>query len=363
MKLPATPKRCLAIAMLRVAELTTKDAARTVRCANDTVVEVERWFRGEDYHAVASICDDESIKRMVSNEAVYWGLDGETLVKLDRITQVDILGHYRGMRAFEARSDQTAQLRDLPTWVSQAQREHLEREERHDELGLRIGKSAYPAGGGVRQKLEFFRSSFPDIDPRHESFWHPLDEDMMAQLHGHLPDEAFWEEVEGSEGFAEKAKRCKALMDASRESFTLAGEELAPLQSPSEPLPDTYITLGWARRVLARSLDPQLGFQVPGKYYCQDLPDGRVMLYDMEPLYLGRAHKKAEKKHRELAECFAQSERFEEILTLMKQLRDLRQQILARIDKCLRKGEYVLSYCPDCPAEQARESLISEGSS
>ena len=261
----------------------------------------------------------------------------------------------------ETKAGQDELMLRLPPWVSQAQQQHIEGEERQDELGIRIGEITRCVAG-IRQKLESFRDCFADIDPVHERFWIPLDKETMTQLHGHLPNEAFWEKVEGSEGFIEKAKKCRALMDAARESFTLAGEELAPLQSPSEPLPHKYITLGWARRVLGRTLDPQLGFQVPGKYYYHDLPDGRVMLYDMESLYIGRAHKKAEKRHRELVECFAQSKQFEEILTLMKQLRELRQQILARIDECLRKGEYVLNYCPDCPAEQARKLLVSEGS-
>ena len=95
MELPTSPKRCLAIGMLRVVDLKQKDTARTTGCANKTVVDVEKWFRKEDYHKVARICDDQSIKKMVAAEAVYWGLEEETLVKLDRLTRDDILRHYR----------------------------------------------------------------------------------------------------------------------------------------------------------------------------------------------------------------------------------------------------------------------------
>jgi len=57
---------------------------------------VEEWFKEEeDYHRVARICGDESIKKMVAAEAIYWGAEEETLVKLDRLTQDDILRHYR----------------------------------------------------------------------------------------------------------------------------------------------------------------------------------------------------------------------------------------------------------------------------
>ena len=95
MELPASPKRCLAIAMLRAIRINQKDTATYTRCANQTVVDTERWLREEDYHNVARICDDQSIKKMVATESIYWGLKEEDLVKLDRLTQDDILRHYR----------------------------------------------------------------------------------------------------------------------------------------------------------------------------------------------------------------------------------------------------------------------------
>lgn len=95
MDLPTSPKRCLAIAMLRVVGLKQKNTARITECANQTVVNVEKWFKKEDYHKVIRICDDQIIKKMVATEAIYWGLEAETLVRLDRLTQDDILRHYR----------------------------------------------------------------------------------------------------------------------------------------------------------------------------------------------------------------------------------------------------------------------------
>jgi len=95
MELPTSPRRCLAIAMLRAIGINQKDTAKYTRCANQTVVDTEKWLREEDYHRVARICDDQSIKKMVATEAIYWGLKEENLVKLDRLTQDDILRHYR----------------------------------------------------------------------------------------------------------------------------------------------------------------------------------------------------------------------------------------------------------------------------
>ncbi|NVM22823.1 MAG: hypothetical protein HWN68_13710 [Desulfobacterales bacterium] len=95
MELPTSPKRCLAIAMLRAILINQKDTAGYTRCANQTVVDTERWLREEDYHNVARICDDQSIKKMVTTEAIYWGLKEEDLVRLDRLTQDDVLRHYR----------------------------------------------------------------------------------------------------------------------------------------------------------------------------------------------------------------------------------------------------------------------------
>ena len=95
MESPTSVKRSLAIAMLRLAGLGQKDVAKFTKCANQTVVDVEKWLKEGDFYKVASICDDQSIKKMVATEAIYWGLEQETLVKLDRITQDDILRHYR----------------------------------------------------------------------------------------------------------------------------------------------------------------------------------------------------------------------------------------------------------------------------
>jgi len=71
MELPTSAKRCLAIAMLRTIGINQKDVARYTRCANQTVVDTEKWLREEDYHRVARICDDQSIKKMVAAEAIY----------------------------------------------------------------------------------------------------------------------------------------------------------------------------------------------------------------------------------------------------------------------------------------------------
>jgi len=250
---------------------------------------------------------------------------------------------------------------NLPSWVKQAQWEHLEGREQRDELGGGIDVITYPRGTSVRQELEFFKNSFSDINPRNQSFWVPKDEIVMAQLHGHLPDEAFWERVEGSEGFIKKAKECEALLDAAREKFVSAGEELAPFQPViTGPVPDVYITSGWARRVLVRALSRELGFREPDKYYPSELKDGDFILEDEEIIYRGLDTVAAEKKHRELVKGFIKSEEFPPLVKLMKDLRDLRQQILARIDQCLRGREYSYNYCPDCPADQARKMLASK---
>jgi len=95
MELPTSPRRCLAIAMLRAVGVDQKVTAKYVRCANQTVGDVDKWLREEDYHRVAHICDDQSIKKMVAAEVIYWGLEQEIVVKLDRLTQDDILRHYR----------------------------------------------------------------------------------------------------------------------------------------------------------------------------------------------------------------------------------------------------------------------------
>ncbi len=175
--------------------------------------------------------------------------------------------------------EQNQSMLNLPPWVNQAQWEHLEGREQRDELVEGIGVATYPCGTSIREELALFKNSFSDIDLQNRVFWIPKDDIVMAQLRGHLPDKAFWELIEGSEGFIKKAKELEGLLGTAREKFASAGEELAEELAP---------------------------------------------------------------------------------VNLMKPLRDLRQQILARIDQCLRGREYSYNYCPDCPADQARKMLKTE---
>lgn len=137
--------------------------------------------------------------------------------------------------------EQSQSMLNLPPWVNQAQREHLEGREQQDEReGISI--VTYPGGIAIRQQLELFKDCFPDIYPGSYSLYHPLDdENVMAQLRGHLPDEAFWSRVKD---FGEKAKKCDALRDAACERFT-SGEELTSIEPSRGPEPDEYITSGW----------------------------------------------------------------------------------------------------------------------
>ncbi|GAI72973.1 unnamed protein product, partial [marine sediment metagenome] len=151
----------------------------------------------------------------------------------------------------------------VPAWVVQEQLYHLEGREQRDEREG-IGIVTYPGGIAIRQQLELFKGRFPDVYPGSYSLYHPLDdENVMAQLRGHLPDEAFWSRVKD---FWEKAKKCDALRDAACERFT-SGEKLAPLEPSRGPTPDEYITSGWAHRVLVRALSPELEGKECGKYY------------------------------------------------------------------------------------------------
>lgn len=258
-----------------------------------------------------------------------------------------------------SKTEEEAKMEHLPPWVNQAQQDHLD---------------------GIRQLLERFRDCFLDINPRNRSFWHPLDEDAMTQLRGHLRDKAFWSHVKD---FSEKSKECESLLDSAYEKFTSAGEKLAPLESPTGPLcrkasppapersasisqndvptglpPNAYITSGWARQVAVLALSPELGLERQ-QYHHGKLKDGDCLLISYnEYLYIGPDGKAAEQKHNELVNGFIKTKEFSRIVNLMKELRDdLRQQIVARIDQCLRKREYSFNYCSDCPADQARKML------
>lgn len=260
----------------------------------------------------------------------------------------------------ETKVEQNQSIR-LPYWVDRAQWEHLEgREVTQWTEGREIitGVVTYPGGISIRQQLEFFKGWFPEIDPRSQPFCRlPDDENVMAQLLGHLPDKAFWSQVED---FGEKAKKCDTLLDAAYEKFTLAGEELVLLSPPDL----ARITSEWARQVVYQALGPQLGFENLPQYLVDVLREGGSLLTCYDLLYSGpdaADAAKAKQKHRELVEDFTQAEEFNLIVSLMKDLQNLRQQIIARIDQCLRKKEYSFNYCPDCPADQARKMLTSKG--
>lgn len=95
MHLPASPRRCLAILMLRTIGLDQKSTARLARCADETVVFVDKWAREADYADISNLCDEQAMKQMMSREMAFWEVENETLLKLDRITGGDILLHYR----------------------------------------------------------------------------------------------------------------------------------------------------------------------------------------------------------------------------------------------------------------------------
>ncbi len=237
-------------------------------------------------------------------------------------------------------------------WVQNAQQLHLfgvEKGAEWDGLNVIIYKEV-----GVRQHLEFFKGCFSDINPGNRQFWTPLSDhdSIVIELRGHLPDEGFWSQVED---FSQQAKECECLLDSAYEKFTSVGEELAPLKPSRGPDPDAYITSAWARRILVRALSRELRLKESGEYHHQKLPDGGFMLEDDGLIYVGPDDVAAEQRHYELVNHFINTEEFSRIVNLMKQLRDLRQQIIARINRCLYDKEYVLYYCPSCPAaEKAR---------
>jgi hypothetical protein len=250
---------------------------------------------------------------------------------------------------------------NLPSWINQEQLEHLEGKEQRDERGG-MDIITYPGGLGIRQRLEFFRGCFSEINPRSVSFWHPQDEEeiVMIQLRGHLPDKGFWDKVKD---FIAKDEEYKILRNRAYERYTSAGEKLAPLEPPgSPPTLNPHITSSWARRVLVRALSPELGLSEHFEYYHHKEKDGDFTLHDEELIYRGPDDVAAERKHRDLVDDFINNHReeFNQTVSLMKNLRQLRQQIFARVDKCLRGRQYSYNYCPDCPADQARKMLAGE---
>lgn len=233
-------------------------------------------------------------------------------------------------------------------WVQEAQRVHLFGVEERAEWGG-LNTVTYKEVG-VRQHLEFLKGCFRDIDPKLQSFWDPLvDHDtVMTELHGHLPDETFWSQVKD---FIEKSKQCEALLGAAYGRFTSAGEQLAPLEPIRGPTPPSYITSVWSRQAAVLALGPALGIEYQPPY--DHMERGDWLLICEQIIYRGPNNMEAERRHRELVENFRETQEFDRIVELMKELRDLRQQIMERVNQCLQNKEYVLSYCPFCPIEQA----------
>lgn len=246
--------------------------------------------------------------------------------------------------------EQNKSMLNLPFWVNQAQLEHLDGKEQRDELG---GISL--SGIGIRQQLEsFIRDHFRDINPQYRPFWHPLDEVVQTQLQGHLPDKTFWSTVRD---FSEKDGECHPLLDAAYESFISGGEELELLQPRRGPTPKTYTTSWWGDTLIVGVF---LGIKEE-LYSPHELTDGDFLLdYNGHSIYCGPDPVGAGQRHRQLAEDFGQTDKFNVLVSLMEKLRDLRQQIIARINECLRRKEYYLYYCPDCPADQYRKMLAGK---
>jgi hypothetical protein len=212
---------------------------------------------------------------------------------------------------------------------------------------------------GVRQHLDSFKGCFGEITPAYPRFWHPQlldDPAVMTELRGHLPDPQFWQQVEGDSGFIKAAQNCEGVLDDVCRNFISKGEELAPLQPVSGPPPWTRITSAWARQVLVQALGQQFGCTAIGRYYLQKLQDESFQLEVGDSVvYSGPNGEIAEQRHRQLVDEFkAHDKRYGRIRDLMLKLRELRQDILVRIDRCLHDKEYAVNDCPSCPVVQAR---------
>lgn len=233
---------------------------------------------------------------------------------------------------------------NLPPWVVQAQQAHLEGIERQ---GVWKGAETITyRQPGIRQLLQGFKDCFLDINPEKELFWRPkYDESVMTQLRSHLPDGGFWNKVRD---FREKATECETLLNAAYESFTSAGEEIAPLRA--DDCPDSHITSSWARQVVFQALASSLGLVWWGYGL------GEAELSCGKLIYRGPDVSNAVEKHSRLVEEFRKTQESGLILDLMKDLQNLRQQIFSRVNQCLHDNEYVLYYCASCPAEKARRS-------
>jgi transcriptional regulator with XRE-family HTH domain len=235
---------------------------------------------------------------------------------------------------------------NLPPWVVQAQQAHLEGIERQEVWkGAETITYRQP---GIRQLLQGFKDCFLDTYPEKELLWRPkYDESVMAQLRSHLPDRGFWNKVRDFKG---KATESETLLNAAYQSFTSAGEEVAPLRA--DDCPDSHITSSWARQVVFQALAPLLGLVSWGYAL------GETELSCGKLIYRGPDVSNAVEKHRRLVGDFRKTQEFSLIADLMKDLQNLRQQIFARVNQCLHDNEYALHYCPSCPAEKARRSQL-----
>ena len=92
---PTSLNRCLAIGMLRTVGISSKETARLVRCADQTVADVENWIRKEEYSSIAGLFKDQDIKQMVARELVYLEIEEANIARLAQLTGGDILREYR----------------------------------------------------------------------------------------------------------------------------------------------------------------------------------------------------------------------------------------------------------------------------
>jgi hypothetical protein len=82
--------------MLRTIHISSKETARLLRCADQTVSNVENWFRKEDYGRIAGSLKDEDLKQIVAIELTYLEISPQNIAKLAGLTRDDILREYRG---------------------------------------------------------------------------------------------------------------------------------------------------------------------------------------------------------------------------------------------------------------------------
>lgn len=192
----------------------------------------------------------------------------------------------------------------------------------------------------VESHLVALEQPFSDIDLNDGPFYRDFscDENITEEMHSHFRDTAFWQNVNN---YNEKANKANSIQKDLVEEIMHEALKVAPLEDIWLEQ-EQCITPYYVFSVIDISLGKVVRFIQ--RYNWDEL----IQTLACQGSFISKGIN-SEKKHRELVEIYSKDERVKSLSDTITELRNLRGEILTRLQSAINDNEYKYSFCSKCP--------------